>query len=246
MHPLDSESTLAFHTAVIISSDAEWRALSSELRLAADALESSPYGQWFVPTPGMIPGVDDRTVFLHGGWGKIDAAASAQWAVLTWKPKLVVNLGTAGGFPGRVVEGDVVFVTRTVVYDIVERMTDREEAIQSYISDLASGPPASIADAVIASPIVSADQDIDPARVHELMQRYDAVAADWESASIARVCAKNAVPLVILREISDIVSPNGSRMYGNIADFEAQARRAFRRLLVLLARLDGRPDALAP
>jgi len=75
-------------------------------------------------------------VFLHGGWGKIAAAASAQYAIDRWHPALLVNLGTCGGFAGRVEVGDVVLVERTVVYDIIERMGDPREAIADYATTL--------------------------------------------------------------------------------------------------------------
>ncbi len=39
-------------------------------------------------------------VFFHGGWGKIDAAGSAQYVIDTFRPGLIVNIGNAGGFHG--------------------------------------------------------------------------------------------------------------------------------------------------
>ena len=35
-----------------------------------------------------------RILFLHGGWGKIAATASAQYAIDRWNPCLLINLGT--------------------------------------------------------------------------------------------------------------------------------------------------------
>ena len=37
---------------------------------------------------------------------------------------------------------------------------------------------------------------------------------DWESASIAYVCKKNNVKLLILRGVSDLVGPDGGDAYG--------------------------------
>ena len=220
-------------TVVIVSANSEWRAVLGLLR--PDRVQTTPYGPWFLASPGLIPGMSRALVFFHGGWGKIDAAASTQWAISTWHPELIVNIGTAGGFPGRVREGDIVFATRTVVYDIVERMGSAKEAIDDYATNL-SQPPASLNGLVIASTIISADQDIDPVRVPELMRDYMAVAADWESASIARICKKNETRVIILRGVSDVVRVSGSRTYGNIQDFESQSRKLMHSLIALLAK----------
>lgn len=78
---------------------------------------------------------------------------------------------------------------------------------------------------------------MDPGRVDFLSRHYNAVAADWESASIARVCKKNNVKVMILRGITDIVSYNGSRSYGNLEDFKTQTRKTIGKLLNLLAKI---------
>lgn len=223
-------------TVVIVSANAEWRALLAVLKPRPDALRTTPYGQYFVAPAGSIAGVSKPLLFFHGGWGKVDAAASAQWALSKWAPQMVVNLGTAGGFPGRVREGDIVFATSTIVYDIVERMGSAQEAIDDYTTDL-EPVPESLRSLVIGSPMISADQDIDPQRIPELTSTFGAVAADWESASIARVCKKNNVRVIILRGVSDVVDVTGSRTYGNIQDFESQSRKIMGSLILLLAKV---------
>lgn len=223
-------------TVIIVSANAEWRALLAILKPDPTSLGATPYGQYFIAPTGSIAGVSKPLLFFHGGWGKVDAAASAQWAISNWKPRLVVNIGTAGGFPGRIREGDIVFATRTIVYDIIERMGSAQEAIDDYTTELGP-PPDSLKPLVHGSSIISADQDIDPNRIPELLHKYNAVAADWESASIARICKKNNIRVVILRGISDVVNTSGSRTYGNLEDFETQSRQIMTRLLALLVRV---------
>ncbi len=218
---------------VLISADGEWRALVTLLRPAEFELEAGPYGSWFVARAGRIPGIDRDLIFCHGGWGKIDAAASTQWVIGTLRPERIINLGTAGGFAGQVDEGDLIFVTRTLVYDIVERMGDAAAAIREYTTELGPPPPALVPHTK-AGPVISADQDIDPARADELTRRYGALGADWESASIARVARKNRTPLILLRGVADIVSPDGSRTYGDPDDFEHRSRVLLPALLGLL------------
>ena len=110
---------------VLISANSEWRALEQVVH--ATARGSTPWGETLEA---------DGVLYVHGGWGKIDAAASTQYAIDRWQPRLVVNLGTCGGFEGAVKPFDVVLAGRTVVYDIVERMGDPKEAIDAYATTI--------------------------------------------------------------------------------------------------------------
>ena len=81
--------------------------------------------------------LDTRYLTLfHGGWGKISAAATAQYVIDHFKPDLLINLGTCGGFEGRIETGTIILVERTLVYDIIEQMSDGAEAIEHYSSEL--------------------------------------------------------------------------------------------------------------
>ena len=81
-------------------------------------------------------------------------------------------------------------------------MGDPKEAIDAYATaiDLTwlGAPPTQ----VVRGTIVSADQDLDPARLDELRSAYHAVAADWESGAIAHVAALNHTRVLILRGVS--------------------------------------------
>lgn len=207
---------------VLLSASSEWRALEQVVH--ATARGTTPWGET-LEAGGVL--------YIHGGWGKIDAAASAQYAIDRWHPRLVVNLGTCGGFEGAVKAFDIVLADRTVVYDIIERMGDPKEAIDAYATtiDLAwlTAPTP-----VVRGTIVSADQDLDPARLGELASAYHALAADWESGAIARVAAKSHTRVLILRGVSDVVTPTGDVTYGNAASFDEGARRVMGELVRVL------------
>ena len=137
-------------------------------------------------------------VFFHGGWGKIDAAAGTQYAIDRWRPALLINLGTCGGFAGDIAAGEVLLVDFTLVYDIVEQMGDPDEALAHYATaiDLSwLGRPWPLA--ARQELLVSADRDIVAAEVAELRARYGAIAADWESGAIAHVCGRNGTRCLI-------------------------------------------------
>lgn len=225
----------AGRVVVIVSAGQEWRAIREVLPQAQ--VWTSPLGEWFVHHLD-VGGSELPVVFLHGGWGKIAAAASAQYAIDRWAPPLLVNLGTCGGFQGRIERGAVVLASRTVVYDIVEQMGDHDTAIAHYACDidlsfLAEDRPGD----VVCTSLVSADRDLIPAEVEGLAARYGAVAGDWESGAIAWVAGRNGVPCLILRAVTDLVGPEGGEAYdGTVALFTARTREVMPGLLRSLPR----------
>ena len=196
---------------VIISANIEWKAVK---RILPEAVpEASPYGEWF---EAELEIQDDRKsiIFSHGGWGKISAAASAQYAIDRWSPDLVVNLGTCGGFEGAVEKNTVVLVERTVVYDIIEQMVDAEEAIRDYSTEIdLSWLSKPYPGPVVRTVLVSADRDLRPEDIPALKSKYGAVAGDWESGAIAWVANRNQVPCLILRGVTDLVGDGGGEAY---------------------------------
>jgi len=213
---------------VIISANAEWKAFKEIVQSENPEYHTSPYGQYFRKRYGK-----NTVVFFHGGWGKIDAAGSAQYVIDTFNPGLIVNIGTAGGFHGAVNKGDIILVDKTITYDIHERMGDSEEAIAYYSTDLEC-PDIKMDGTIRKSAMVSADQDLDPLRILELRKRYNAIAGDWESSAIAHVAKKNNTRCYILRGITDIVDKTGSEAYGNIKSFEEESRVLTKKLISLL------------
>jgi adenosylhomocysteine nucleosidase len=218
---------------VLVSADTEWKAL---LPLVPGAqVAASPFGEWFVREVG-ASGRRQPVVFFHGGWGKIAAAGSMQYAIDRWKPELVVNLGTCGGFRGFIEKGEILLVDRTVVYDIVEQMGDSAEAIAYYVSDIdVAWAGKDLPSGVRRGPLVSADRDLRAVEVLGLHQKYSAVAGDWESGALAWVARRNGVPVVILRGVSDLVGIEGGEAYANLSAFEAGARVVMKRLFDDLA-----------
>ena len=187
----------------LISASAEWKLILAQF--PGEALHDTPFGQWFVHR---LAARD--VVFFHGGYGKVSAAGSTQWAIDRWHPALLVNLGTCGGFGGQRKVGDLVLVTETYLYDIVELMGDPDEAIEDFHTRLDPALwPARLAARVVPGPIVSADRDLDPAAVGGLAARYHASVGDWESGAIAWVAAHNRTRTIILRGVTDLVDAAG-------------------------------------
>jgi adenosylhomocysteine nucleosidase len=214
---------------VLISANAEWRALRA--RLPDVAGQESPFGEWF---SAIVPGdaAGEKVLFLHGGWGKIAAAASTQYVIDRWSPALLINLGTCGGFEGQVDRGTIILAERTLVYDIIEQMGDPDEHIAHYATELDLGwlgdeSPQSVRRALL----VSADRDLLTQDVSMLRARYNAIAADWESGAIAWVAARNGVRCLILRGVTDLVGSDAGEAYGNLPLYEQETAAVIGSLL---------------
>ncbi|MFN2121225.1 MAG: hypothetical protein ACK2T0_12615 [Anaerolineales bacterium] len=227
-------------TAVIVSADGEWKAVKGLLRPNSDRRE----GPWETFTTEL----EGRALqFVHGGWGKVSAAASAQFVIDHMRPDLLVNIGTCGGLKGRIEQGTIVLVERTLIYDILEQMTDSEAALEHYstVLDL-TWLPNSLPMPVKRGLLASADRDIVPADTDVLAAVHGAVAADWESGAIAWVAGRNRQRLLILRGVTDLVSPEGGEAYGNYELFLARTREIMQRLVESLPKwLDAIQPALA-
>jgi adenosylhomocysteine nucleosidase len=214
---------------VIISANAEWQV--ARQRLEHQPGNSTPFGE-MVTTQMLVHDVKKTVVYFHGGWGKIAAAASTQFAIDRWQPQLLINLGTCGGLAGDIAIGTIILVDFTIVYDIIEQMGDPDIALAHYATELDLSwlrNPYPIP--VRRDMLLSADRDIVAGEISTLRTKYGAVAADWESGAIAYVATKNGTRCLILRGVSDLVSPDGGEAYGRLDLFAGRTSELMNRLL---------------
>lgn len=220
---------------VLISADAEWHAVKQIL--SPSKINHSPLGEYF--DLKSVTRHSSPVTFFHGGWGKISAAATTQYVIDHYDPDLLINLGTCGGFEGRVARGTVILVEKTIVYDILEQMTNPDEAIVHYATEIdlswlgESDQLSVVSDqfSVVRGLLVSADRDIVASDIPMLVEKYNAIASDWESGAIAWVAKKNGVRCLILRGVTDLVGAGGGEAYGNIELFRARTRQVMTGLI---------------
>ena len=229
---------------VIISADAEWKALTTLLSQPGISIfgkkedtrgqshfgGKTPFGEWLT-----LPVGGEEVLFLQGGWGKISAAASAQYAIDRWKPELLVNLGTCGGFEGEIEPGILLVVERTLVYDILEQMGDSSQAIAHYTTPLDTAwLGKTLPSGLQRSLLVSADRDLVANEIQDLKEKYGAIAGDWESGAIAWVAGRNQVACLILRGVTDLVGAETGEAYGNYDLFAQRTGEIMARLMGIL------------
>ncbi len=209
---------------VIISADGEWRAVKS---FYPDAdIQQSPFGEYLDAAFDNM-----RVTLFHGGWGKISAAATAQYVIDQFKPDLLINLGTCGGFEGRTERETIILAEKTIVYDIIEQMTDGLDEINFYTTELdLSWLPRVLPFPVLRGLLVSGDRDIVAEDIPMLVKKYKAVVADWESGAIAWVAKRNGVRALILRGVTDLVGISGGEAYGDYELFVQRTKEIMKKL----------------
>jgi adenosylhomocysteine nucleosidase len=215
---------------VLISANVEWKVVKDVFPY--QAIRRSPWGEYFIKDIG-VGNKKEPVLFFHGGWGKVAAAGSTQYCIDHWNPKYIINIGTCGGFEGEIKKLEIVLVDKTIIYDIEEAMGDSQEAISDYstvldLSWLGDRFPKEVTKTLL----VSADRDIVPAEIPKLITQYHAVAGDWETGAIAYTCMKNKQRVLILRGVSDLVSPQrGGEAYQNDSIFILGTDNVMKKLL---------------
>ncbi len=136
------------------------------------------------------------------GLGKVMAAATTQMLIDRFEADLVFNFGSCGALDPGLDIGDLVLASQVIEYDFTSEhkavpMTDCDVLLLSELRRCFPG--------LKIGPLASADRNADTVEIREaLFSRYQAIAADWEGASIVRVARRMGIPALVLRGVTDI------------------------------------------
>lgn len=211
-------------TIILISANAEWRAVEEFLQ--PSNLINFPYGEGFDFTLGNY-----QVTLLHSGWGKSASAGAMQFVIDKLHPDITINLGTCGGIGELISLDETILAEGTFLYDILDLMGSSNTQLSYYATDLdLSWLPEPFPHPVRRGILASADSDLQPEKI-PILKSQGAIAADWESGALAWVANKNNSRLLILRTVSDLVNEKGGEAYGNIELYEERTRGIMKQLL---------------
>ena len=167
---------------------------------------------------GKISGVD--CVVARCGAGKVNAAVCAQTMVCLYDPRLLINLGVAGGIGENVHIGDVVIATACVEYDFDTSALDQWPAGQltlpgyeepmrflpcgQTLAHILSRAAEGLYGRAHLGIVATGDKFVaDPHFGEYLQKEFGALACEMEGGAIAHACLVNKIPCAVLRTISD-------------------------------------------
>lgn len=172
--------------------------------------------------------------------GKVNSALCAQALIDFYSPRLVLNIGVAGGVGPDVHIGDAVIATACVQYDFdgtplgtplaqisVPVNGGREEVInfpcdQRISAVLREEAEKLYSGTVHAGVIATGDRFVaDPQLGNWLHETFGALACEMEGGSIAHVCLANQIPCAVLRSISDNANDSDTMDFRTFAEDSA-------------------------
>lgn len=182
---------------------------------------------------------EGRTVVLaESGIGLVNAASCLTWLLGLFAPRLVVSAGSAGGFPGKVVIGNVV-VGETMTYSTADAVAFGYQLGQipgmpvAFAGDPASVRAAMAIEGVVSGQIIAGDMFIAEHLLGGLQTNFpDAVATDMETTAVAQVADSAGVPMISVRGISDLCGPAAQNDHQqSLADVSTRSMQVVRAVL---------------
>lgn len=154
--------------------------------------------------------------------GKVNAALCAQAMADFYSPRLILNIGVAGGVGPDVHIGDAVVGTSCVQFDFdgtalgdplaqisVPTGGGRQDVINfpcdQALSAVLKEEAEKLYDGTVHSGVIATSDRFvaDPKLGNWLHDTFGALACEMEGGAIAHVCMANSIPCVVLRSISD-------------------------------------------
>ncbi|MBD7983085.1 5'-methylthioadenosine/S-adenosylhomocysteine nucleosidase [Sporosarcina sp. Sa2YVA2] len=168
--------------------------------------------------------IDGREVVLaKSGIGKVNAAIATTLVIQQFKPDIILNTGSAGGFGEALEIGTVVISDEVTHHDVdvtafgyvpgqvpgmPETFRSDEKLIaiaKIAVEEIGQHPHAT---GLIASgDVFMSDRD----RVADVRKLFPTmIAAEMEAAAVAQVCHQFGTPFVVIRALSDIAGKDSS------------------------------------
>lgn len=151
-----------------------------------------------------------RVVVCCAGMGKANAAATVQLLITKYGATAVVFSGIAGNMTGKIGIGDVVVGKEVVYHDAEDAMLAQSAPFTAqYTCDaglrrLAVSACQVLGVRAIEGRIATGDQFVgDAATKAAIAQKVAPDCVEMEGAAVCQICARNQVPCLILRAMSD-------------------------------------------
>ncbi|MBZ5201266.1 5'-methylthioadenosine/S-adenosylhomocysteine nucleosidase [Planomicrobium chinense] len=192
-------------------------AMEEEVELLRSSLENAQVSEIANCefTSGTYKGQD--VVLLKSGIGKVNAAMSTTLLLQQFKPDVVINTGSAGGFDQALEVGAIVISDEVRHHDVdvtvfgyeMGQVPQLPAAFRSdkKLIDLATKAVEELGEHPYGVGLIATGDSFmnDPERVEKVRGFFPSMkASEMEAAAVAQVCHQFNVPFVVIRALSDI------------------------------------------
>lgn len=193
-------------------------------------------------------------VLLKSGIGKVNAAMSTTILLQYYKPDLVINTGSAGGFDENLEVGSIVISNEVRHHDVdvtafgyeMGQVPQMPAAFQSNpeLVELAEKAVSELENLPYATGLIATGDSFmsDPERVQLVRSQFPEMkAAEMEAAAVAQVCFQFDTAFVVIRALSDIAGKESSISFDEFLPVAAEhsTKIVLRVVERLVARQEG-------
>ncbi|MGL5648833.1 MAG: 5'-methylthioadenosine/adenosylhomocysteine nucleosidase [Clostridium sp.] len=182
-----------------------------------------------------------KVVALYCGVCKVNAAIAAQILIDKFNVTNIIVTGVSGGIDKNLNIGDTVISTETSYHDVEDGILTEyhpwmksiyfksDEKLLNLIKNVVKNN--TFPQKIYFGKIVTGEAFISDIGRREIIEKYNPLCVDMETAAISHVCYVNKIPFIAIRSITDTENDSG------IENFEANCIQASENSLALLEKI---------
>ncbi|HCC35492.1 MAG TPA: phosphoglycerate transporter [Ruminococcaceae bacterium] len=192
---------------------------------------------------GKYAGIDIIALFC--GVCKVNAAIATQILIDKYQVAQIIVVGVAGAIDTELHIGDTIISSEIAYHDVADEILTQYHPWMKSIyftaaENIVHGIIKANADdhSVMVGRIVTGEAFIDQEGRKEIIEKYNPLCVDMETASIAHVCYVNSIPIAAIRSMSDTPHESGNSAFERYG--KAAAEKSVRVLIRYLNQIAAR------
>lgn len=167
---------------------------------------------------------DIPIVFAFCGVCKVNAAIAAQIMISVYDVNEIIMVGVAGAIDSKLKILDTVVSNEIVYHDVADEVLTHYHpwmehpyftADQALLNQIVASNAGD--ETVLVGKMVTGEAFIDQDGREAIIEKYNPLCVDMETASVAHVCYVNSVPFVAIRSMSDTPQESGNSNFAKYA-----------------------------
>lgn len=178
---------------------------------------------------GVYEGVE--IVAVYSGVCKVNAAIATQLLISKFEVSHIILTGVAGALSKELEIGDIVISNEVAYHDVASGILTKYHPWMKDIYFRADSKLLILCEEITkclringrcyTGRIVTGEAFITHRERDNLIEKFDPLCVDMESASVAHTCYVNSIPFIVIRAISDNADEEGSRKFENNIEMAA-------------------------